>query len=144
MDDPTLSLALLLAAVFSVAAAFRFVLFGERGIITRKRQEEIRKLEVRVRTSGNEEVIDDMLALARGYSQVGKLNEAERTLRQALALTEQEFGKTDGALVPVLETYSQVLAKMNRSAESKKMKERMKSIKTGRPFEQTTFKRSRR
>lgn len=144
MDDPTLLIALSLAAVFSVIAAARFVLFGERGIITRKRLEEVHKLEVQVRTSGNESVLDDMLALARGYSNVGKLNEAERTMRQALSLTEQEFGKTDAGLIPVLETYAHVLAKMHRSVESKKMKERIKAIKEGKPFEEQSYKRSRR
>ena len=120
------------------------MLFGERGVVTRKRKAQCLKLEVKVRTSGNADIIDDLIELARGYSKVGRHNEAERTMRQALTLTEQEFGKGDSALLPVLDAYASVLTRAKRQVEANSMKQRARAIKENKPFEEKSFKRSRR
>ncbi|MBC7998015.1 MAG: tetratricopeptide repeat protein [Leptolyngbya sp.] len=142
--DPTLLAGIALAVVISVALFARNVLFGESGIITKARKLETGDLEVSVRTSGNEYILDDLISLIKNYSLSGKHEEAIRSARQALTVAEQEFGKNDEAIIPVLEVYAHALNAAKRQVEAKNLKERIKAIENNKPYDERSFKKSRK
>jgi len=142
--DTTLLTGIAIAVVISAALAARQVLYGEEGVITKKRRLETGDLEVSVRTSGNEFVLDDLMTLIKNYSLSGRNDEAIASARQALTIAEQEFGKSDEAVIPILEAYADVLVRAKRQVEAKNLKERIKSIREKKPYEEKSFKRSRR
>ncbi len=142
--DTTLLTGIAIAVVISAALAARQVLYGEEGVITKKRRLETGDLEVSVRTSGNEFVLDDLMTLMKNYSLSGRNDEAIASARQALTIAEQEFGKSDEAVIPILEAYADVLVRAKRQVEAKNLKERIKSIREKKPYEEKSFKRSRR
>lgn len=142
--DSTLLLGIGIAVVISVALVVRSALFGAEGLITKKRRLETGELEVSVRTSGNEFILDDLMALIRNYSLSGMHDEAIAKSRQAMNIAEQEFGKTDEAIIPILEVYADALVRAKRQVEAKNLKERIKSIREKKPYEERSFKRSRR
>lgn len=142
--DPVLLLGISIAVVISLAIVARNVLFGEDGVITKKRKAETGELEVSVRTSGNQYILDDLMALIKNYSLSGMHDEAIANSRQALTIAEQEFGKTDDAIIPILEAYADALNRAKRQVESKNLKERIKSIRDNKPYEDRSFKKSRR
>lgn len=142
--DSTLLLGIGIAVVISVALVIRSALFGEQGLITKKRRSETGELEVSVRTSGNEFILDDLMALIKNYSLSGMHDEAIAKSRQAMTIAEQEFGKTDEAVIPILEAYADALMRAKRHVEAKNLKERIKSIREKKPYEERSFKKSRR
>ncbi len=142
--DSTLLLGIGIAVVISVALVIRSALFGEQGLITKKRRSETGELEVSVRTSGNEFILDDLMALIKNYSLSGMHDEAIAKSRQAMTIAEQEFGKTDEAIIPVLEAYADALNRAKRQVEAKNLKERIKSIREKKPYDERSFKKSRR
>ena len=142
--DSTLLLAIGIAVVISVALVVRQALFGEAGVITKKRRMETGELEVSVRTSGNQFILDDLMTLIKNYSLSGMHDEAIAKSRQALNIAEQEFGKTDEAIIPILEAYADALNRARRQVEAKNLKERIKSIREKKPYDERSFKRSRR
>ncbi len=142
--DSTLLLGIGIAVVISMALVVRSALFGAEGLITKKRRLETGELEVSVRTSGNEFILDDLMALIRNYSLSGMHDEAIAKSRQAMNIAEQEFGKTDEAIIPILEVYADALSRAKRQVEAKNLKERIKSIRDKKPYEERSFKRSRR
>ena len=142
--DPTLLLGIGIAVVISVALVVRSALYGVDGVITKKRRLETGDLEVSVRTSGNEFILDDLMALIKNYSLSGMHDEAIVKSRQALTIAEQEFGKTDEAIIPILDAYADALICAKRQVEAKNLKERIKSIREKTPYEERSFKRSRR
>lgn len=142
--DSTLLLGIGIAVVISVALVVRNALYGEEGVITRKRRMETGELEVSVRTSGNQFILDDLMALIKNYSLSGMHDEAIAKSRQALNIAEQEFGKTDEAIIPILEAYADALNRARRQVEAKNLKDRIKSIRDKKPYEERSFKRSRR
>ncbi|PZM81676.1 MAG: hypothetical protein DKT66_20985 [Candidatus Melainabacteria bacterium] len=142
--DPTLLLGIGIAVVISLALVARNVLYGEEGVITKKRRLETGDLEVSVRTSGNEYVLDDLMALMKNYSLSGKNDEAIAAARKALNIAEQEFGKSDDAIIPILEAYADVMLRAKRTVEAKNLKERIRAIREKKPYEERSFKRSRR
>lgn len=142
--DPTLLLGIGIAVVISLALVARNVLYGEEGVITKKRRLETGDLEVSVRTSGNEYVLDDLMALMKNYSLSGKNDEAIAAARKALNIAEQEFGKSDDAIIPILEAYADVMLRAKRAVEAKNLKERIRAIREKKPYEERSFKRSRR
>lgn len=142
--DPVLLLGIGIAVVISVALVVRNALYGEEGVITKRRRLETGDLEVSVRTSGNEFVLDDLMTLMKNYSLSGRNDEAIATARKALNIGEQEFGKTDEAIIPILEAYADVMQRARRQVEAKNLKDRIKSIRDGKPYEERSFKRSRR
>jgi hypothetical protein len=142
--DPTLLLGIGIAVVISLALVARNVLYGEEGVITKKRRLETGDLEVSVRTSGNEYVLDDLMALMKNYSLSGRNDEAIAAARKALNIAEQEFGKSDDAIIPILEAYADVMQRARRNVEAKNLKERIRAIREKKPYEERSFKRSRR
>ncbi len=142
--DPTLLLGIAIAVVISLALVARNVLYGEEGVITKKRRLETGDLEVSVRTSGNEYVLDDLMALMKNYSLSGRNDEAIAAARKALNIAEQEFGKSDDAIIPILEAYADVMQRAKRNVEAKNLKERIRAIREKKPYEERSFKRSRR
>ncbi len=142
--DPVLLLGIGIAVVISVALMVRNVLYGEEGVITKRRRLETGDLEVSVRTSGNEYVLDDLMTLMKNYSLSDRNDEAIATARKALNIGEQEFGKTDEAIIPILEAYADVMQRAKRQVEAKNLKDRIKAIREGKPYEERSFKRSRR
>lgn len=142
--DPVLLLGISIAVVISLAIVARNVLFGEDGVITKKRKAETGELEVSVRTSGNQYILDDLMALIKNYSLSGMHDEAIANSRQALTIAEQEFGKTDDAIIPILEAYADALNRSKRHVEAKNLKERIKSIRDNKPYEDRSFRKSRR
>lgn len=142
--DPTLLLGIGIAVVISLALVARNVLYGEEGVITKKRRLETGDLEVSVRTSGNEYVLDDLMALMKNYSLSGRNDEAIAAARKALNIAEQEFGKSDDAIIPILEAYADVMQRAKRNVEAKNLKERIRAIREKKPYEERSFKRSRR
>lgn len=142
--DPTLLLGIGIAVVISLALVARNVLYGEEGVITRRRRLETGDLEVSVRTSGNEYVLDDLMALMKNYSLSGRNDEAIAAARKALNIAEQEFGKSDDAIIPILEAYADVMQRAKRNVEAKNLKERIRAIREKKPYEERSFKRSRR
>ncbi len=142
--DSTLFFGIGIAVVISVALVVRNVLFGADGVITKQRRLETGELEVSVRTSGNEFILDDLMALIKNYSLSGMHDEAINKSRQALTIAEQEFGKTDEAIIPILEAYADALNRAKRQVEAKNLKDRIKSIREKKPYEERSFKRSRK
>lgn len=142
--DPVALLGIGIAVVISVALVVRNALYGEQGVITKRRRLETGDLEVSVRTSGNEFVLDDLMTLMKNYSLSGRNDEAIATARKALNIGEQEFGKTDEAIIPILEAYADVLQRAKRQVEANNLKDRIKAIREGKPYEERSFKRSRR
>jgi hypothetical protein len=142
--DSTLLLGIGIAVVISVALVVRSALYGEQGLITKKRRAETGELEVSVRTSGNEFILDDLMALIKNYSLSGMHDEAIAKSRQAMTIAEQEFGKTDEAVIPILEAYADALTRAKRQVEAKNLKERIKSIREKKPYDERSFKKSRR
>lgn len=142
--DPTLLLGIGIAVVISLALVARNVLYGEEGVITKKRRLETGDLEVSVRTSGNEYVLDDLMALMKNYSLSGRNDEAIAAARKALNIAEQEFGKSDDAIIPILEAYADVMQRAKRNVEAKNLKERIRAIREKKTYEERSFKRSRR
>lgn len=142
--DPTLLLGIGIAVVISLALVARNALYGEEGVITKKRRLETGDLEVSVRTSGNEYVLDDLMALMKNYSLSGRNDEAIAAARKALNIAEQEFGKSDDAIIPILEAYADVMQRAKRNVEAKNLKERIRAIREKKPYEERSFKRSRR
>ncbi|MBA3859586.1 MAG: hypothetical protein C0507_21990 [Cyanobacteria bacterium PR.3.49] len=142
--DTTLLLGICIAVVISAALLFRNALYGAEGVITKKRRLETGDLEVSVRTSGNEYVLDDLMTLMKNYSMSGRNDEAIASARKALNIAEQEFGKSDEALIPILEAYADVLNRARRQVEAKNLKERIKAIREKRPYDDRSFKKSRR
>jgi hypothetical protein len=142
--DPTLLLGIGIAVVISLALVARNVLYGEEGVITKKRRLETGDLEVSVRTSGNEYVLDDLMELMKNYSLSGRNDEAIAAARKALNIAEQEFGKSDDAIIPILEAYADVMQRAKRNVEAKNLKERIRAIREKKTYEERSFKRSRR
>ena len=142
--DSTLLLGIGIAVVISTALLVRNVLFGADGVITKKRRLETGDLEVSVRTSGNEYVLDDLMTLMKNYSLSLRHDEAIASARKALNIAEQEFGKTDDAIIPILEAYADVMQRAKRNVEAKNLKERIKAIREKKPYDDRSFKRSRR
>jgi hypothetical protein len=142
--DTTLLLGIGIAVVISAALVARNALYGADGVITKKRRLETGDLEVSVRTSGNEYVLDDLMTLMKNYSLSGRNDEAIASARKALNIAEQEFGKNDEALIPILEAYADVFNRARRQVEAKNLKERIKAIREKRPYDDRSFKRSRR
>lgn len=142
--DPTLLFGIGIAVVISSALIIRNVLYGEQGVITKRRRLETGDLEVSVRTSGNEYVLDDLMALMKNYSLGGRHDDAIASARKALNIAEQEFGKGNDALIPILEAYADVMQRARRNVEAKNLKERIKAIRDKKPYEDRSFKRSRR
>ncbi len=142
--DATLLLGIGIAVVISIALFVRNILFGQDGVITKKRRLETGELEVSVRTSGNEYVLDDLMTLMKNYSLSGRHDEAIASARQALSIAELEFGKSDDAIIPILEAYADVMQRAKRNVEARNLKERIKAIREKKPYDDRSFKRSRR
>ena len=84
------------------------------------------------------------MALMKNYSLSGRHDDAIASARKALNIAEQEFGKSDDALIPILEAYADVMQRARRNVEAKNLKERIKAIRDKKPYEDRSFKRSRR
>ncbi len=59
------------------------------------------------------------MALIKNYSLSGMHDEAIAKSRQAITIAEQEFGKTDEAIIPILEAYADALVRAKKAGRSK-------------------------
>ena len=92
-------------------------------------EERIRELQIKIRMANGMEIMDSFVELAQVYESLDRLYEAESALSKALALAEREMGKENVALIPILDVYSFVLARMNRKIESGTMRKRADEIR---------------
>lgn len=125
MDLNTLGITFCLALVLMVLIYSLIV----RPVVKRRKEEGLRELELRVKMGGGLEMISVFLELADAYSGLGRHNQAESTMRKALTLAENEFGKKNRGLIPILEQYAGILAAMNRQVEADSMLKRAREIK---------------
>lgn len=125
MDPNTLGITVCLALVLMVLVYSLIV----TPVVRRRKEADLKELELRVKMGGGLEMISVFLELADAYSGLGKFNEAESTMRKALTLAENEFGKKNPGLIPILKQYAGILAGMNRRVEADNMLRRAGEIK---------------
>jgi tetratricopeptide (TPR) repeat protein len=68
-------------------------------------------------------------ALAQLYIKEGKFPEAEPLVKRALAISESVHGPEHAAVAPILDTYADVLQRVNKSSEAARMRARARAIK---------------
>lgn len=68
-------------------------------------------------------------ALGALYLKEGKFGSAEPLLKRALKLSESAHGPQHAAVAPILDTYADVLDKLNRGAEAAKYRARSRAIR---------------
>ena len=83
---------------------------------------------MKIKVGGGIEMIDDFIELARAYVKTGRMSDAESAMRKALAIAENEFGKTNKQLAPVIKAYASTLNKMKRNVEADNMRKRLKDL----------------
>ncbi|MBK9145457.1 MAG: tetratricopeptide repeat protein [Candidatus Melainabacteria bacterium] len=125
MDPNTLGITVCLALVLMVLVYSLIV----TPVVRRRKEADLKELELRVKMGGGLEMISVFLELADAYSGLGRFNEAESTMRKALTLAENEFGKKNPGLIPILKQYAGILAGMNRRVEADNMLRRAGEIK---------------
>ncbi|MCA9803944.1 MAG: tetratricopeptide repeat protein [Cyanobacteria bacterium HKST-UBA02] len=125
MDLNTLGITVCFTLVLTVLVYSLIV----RPVVKRRKEEGLRELELRVKMGGGLEMISIFLELADAYSGLGRHNEAESTMRKALTLAENEFGKKNPGLIPILKQYAGILAGMNRQVEAENLLKRAREIK---------------
>lgn len=125
MDPHTLGITVCLALVLMVLVYSLIV----TPVVRRRKEADLKELELRVKMGGGLEMISVFLELADAYSGLGRFNEAESTMRKALTLAENEFGKKNPGLIPILKQYAGILAGMDRRVEADNMLRRAGEIK---------------
>ena len=118
----------LIVLVISFLAVLYILIFGPGGHISKAREREVKRLEMKIKVGGGIEMIDDFIELARAYVKTGRMSDAESAMRKALAIAENEFGKTNKQLAPVIKAYASTLNKMKRNVESDNMRKRLKDL----------------
>lgn len=114
--------------VIAFLATIYILIFGPGGHIARARQEEVKRLETKIKVGGGLEMIDNFIALARAYVKTGRMSDAESAMRKALAMAENEYGKNSKQLSGVIKAYAGILNKMKRNVEADNMKKRLKDL----------------
>lgn len=104
------------------------MIFGPSGHIRKSREQEAKQLETKISIGGGIELIDDFCQLARVYAKLGRLADAESTMRKALTLAENEYGKANPILKPYLKKYANILNKCNRGIEAGNIMKRAKEL----------------
>jgi tetratricopeptide (TPR) repeat protein len=69
------------------------------------------------------------LALAQLYIKEGRYGQAEPLVKRALVISESVNGPQHVALTPILDTYAEVLEKVNKSGEAARMRGRARAIR---------------
>lgn len=131
MDDNNLGLILTIAVAIVIPIVLILtnkVVAVRQERITSERENAARELEVKIRMSSGLGVVADFNDLARVYCELGRLEEAEKCMQKAVAITENELGLLDPTLAPSLENYATVLDKMNRTVEAEKYRKRAKDL----------------
>ena len=118
----------LIILVISFLAAVYILIFGPGGHLQRVREKEAKLLETKIKIGGGIEIIDDFSELAFAYAKLGRLSDAESTMRKALAIAENELGKKNPDLIPIINKYAQILSKCNREIEAENMRKRAREI----------------
>ncbi len=118
----------LLVLVIAFLAVVYILIFGPSGHIRKGREAEAKRLENKIRVGGGLELINDFMELARAYIKLGRNSDAESAMRKALAMAENEYGKKNERLAPVIKTYAWVLARSNRTVEAENMQKRIKDL----------------
>jgi short subunit dehydrogenase-like uncharacterized protein len=89
-------------------------------------RDQARELEVKIRLGHGMDVVPDLLALSQLQSRLGKRWDAEQSLQRALKICQHEVGELSPQTIAVMEDYAALMAKMNRRAEAKSMRKRIK------------------
>lgn len=114
--------------VISFLAAVYILIFGPGGHLHRAREKEAKRLETKITVGGGIEIIDEFCELAEAYAKLGRLTDAESTMRKALTIAENEIGKSNPDLIPILKKYAKILSKCNRGIEAGNMLKRAKEL----------------
>jgi tetratricopeptide (TPR) repeat protein len=69
------------------------------------------------------------LALAQLYVKDGKFSQAEPLMRRALLISESMNGPEHASVAPILDTFADVLERMNKASEAAKMRNRARTIR---------------
>lgn len=109
-------------------ATLYILLFGPGGHFNKEREKEAKRLERKITIGGGIEIIDDFISLARVYTKLNRLTEADTTMKKALAIAENEYGKNSREIIPILKKYASVLNKCGRSIEAKNLHKRAREI----------------
>ncbi|MBZ0187755.1 MAG: tetratricopeptide repeat protein [Candidatus Obscuribacterales bacterium] len=126
MEFDSTSLGLILATTVVVGSCLHawFV----KPAVKRAKLNQVASLEVKIKMGGGLEIIDSFIDLACAYSALGRHNDAESTMRKALSLAENEYGKKNPDIIPILKSYSKILSNMNRKIEAQTMLKRASKI----------------
>jgi hypothetical protein len=99
------------------------------GPLTAKRSKQLAELEVRVRMDSGEELIEDLIEIAKVYGRMGKRWEADQSLRRAMSLAKQQWGDSSPPVINILEESARLMDSMKRSSEAKNYRNQIKEIK---------------
>jgi hypothetical protein len=99
------------------------------GPLTAKRSKQLAELEVRVRMDSGEDLITDLIEIAKVYGRMGKRWEADQSLRRAMALAKQQWGDGSPPVLNILEQSARLMDSMHRSSEAKNYRNQIKEFK---------------
>lgn len=78
--------------------------------------------------------VELLLVQAQLYAEMGRYAEAETSCRAARDIRENGWGPNQPEIVPILETCSLILRKLNREAEAAELEARAKNIRSKHPY----------
>jgi tetratricopeptide (TPR) repeat protein len=106
-------------------------LFEEQGRYSDAEPEFTRALAIYQKASSPNyfNIGDSLFEVAVVFALEGKIKEADSYFKQTLTTMEKSLGRDHPHLLPVLETYSVWLQRMNRMSESKEMEARAQAIR---------------
>lgn len=94
-----------------------------------RRKKHFHELEVKIRMESGWQKIQDMRQLALLYQQQGDLWTADKYLSTSLQMAESELGLINPGLIPLLEEYRDLLKKMKRKLDVRKIEKRLADIR---------------
>jgi tetratricopeptide (TPR) repeat protein len=88
-----------------------------------------RALQIMDQSSSRADVGKASLALANLYARQGRFSAAEPLFKRALVCAENANGPQHAALIPVLDSYADALAKLNKASEAARLRARARAIR---------------
>ena len=116
-------------AILVVVGAVWSYFISPFGPMSARWKAEVHELEVHIRMSTGDQLIEDLRAIARLYRKLGKRWEAEQALRRATIIAKQQWGENSEQVTGVLEEYAALMASMHRKGESSNVRKQINDLR---------------
>lgn len=125
--DGAAILAIAVVVTMVIIAAIYSFFTGPSSPLAASWKKELHELDVKVRMGSDESLIDDLRSMSKLQRKLGNQWEAEKTLRRALQICEQQWGRKSPHIQPVLGDLAELLVAMHRKDEATQLRKQLKS-----------------